>query len=142
MVTRSEEIEWGGKSVMLPPHKLSWHRYCLGSQLYPWRFGVSRQRLYSWRGVVPLGGAIIVYYDIIPEVLTVPRRDLTGGWGESRVVTVRLSPADARLLAVLTEVWDLTPSKVLRRALRDAAGRELNPRQERAPERSHNAPQE
>jgi len=57
-----------------------------------------------------------------------PRRNLTGGWGESRVVTVRLAPEDARRLAALTEAWNLTPSKVLRRALQDAAERELNSR--------------
>ena len=63
-----------------------------------------------------------------------PRRNLTGGWGESRVVPVRLPSEDTHRLAALTEAWNLTPSKVLRRALRDAADRELNPRLEGAPE--------
>jgi len=64
-----------------------------------------------------------------------PRRNLAGGWGESRVVTVRLAPEDARRLATLTEAWNLPPSKVLRRALRDAAAREFDSRDECDPER-------
>ncbi len=64
-----------------------------------------------------------------------PRHNLTGGWGESRVMTVRLAPEDDRRLAALTEAWNMTASEVLRRALQEAADRERNPRRECDPER-------
>lgn len=52
-----------------------------------------------------------------------PRRNLTGGWGESRVVTVRLVPADTRLLRELAAAWGLTGSEAIRRAIHEAAAR-------------------
>lgn len=56
------------------------------------------------------------------------RRNLAGGYGgESRVVTVRLTPADTRTLRDLAEAWQVTPSEVLRQALRQAAEREPGP---------------
>jgi len=57
-----------------------------------------------------------------------PRRNLAGGFGgESRIVTVRLTPADTLCLRNLAEAWGMTPSEVLRRLLRQAAEREPGP---------------
>jgi predicted transcriptional regulator len=50
-----------------------------------------------------------------------PRRNLTGGWGESSVVTVRLVPADRRRLYALAARWNVTASEAIRRAIREAA---------------------
>ncbi len=49
------------------------------------------------------------------------RRNLSGGWGESRAMTVRLSPAERMTLRVLRERWGCTASGAIRRALREAA---------------------
>jgi len=58
-----------------------------------------------------------------------PRRNLKGTWGESRVVTVRLSVDDARCLSALCELWQCNQSEALRRALVDAASRHEPPQQ-------------
>lgn len=50
-----------------------------------------------------------------------PRRNLTGGWGESRVVTVRLVPDDTRRVRALAVRWNVSESEAIRRAIREAA---------------------
>ena len=57
-----------------------------------------------------------------------PRRSLTGSWGESATVTVRLAPMHWLALTRLEEAWECSRSEVLRRALLAADARE----QERA----------
>jgi len=59
--------------------------------------------------------ARISYYDIV-----VSRRNLEGGFGESRIVSVRLSDRDLRVLKRLQEAWGAGLSETLRRALREA----------------------
>jgi len=50
-----------------------------------------------------------------------PRRNLTGGWGESRAVTVRLTRQEREALKVLRDRWQCSTSEALRRAVVEAA---------------------
>ena len=52
------------------------------------------------------------------------RRNLSGGRGETRAITVRLSPAERMTLRALQERWGCTASEAIRRVLREAAALE------------------
>jgi len=58
----------------------------------------------------------------------VPRRNLSGRWGETATITLRLPAADRELLAQMAAGWSCSQSEVLRRALREAAAREQSGR--------------
>lgn len=60
-----------------------------------------------------------------------PRKNLTGSWGESRAMTVRLTAAEHRAISTLREHWGGTNSDVVRRALTDAAKRVVAENEER-----------
>jgi hypothetical protein len=55
----------------------------------------------------------------------VPRRNLTGSWGESASKSVRLTPEDRRTLRALASRWGCSGAEAMRRALREAGQREL-----------------
>lgn len=63
-------------------------------------------------------GRPISYY-----ALAVSRRNLAGHFGESRVVSVRLSRRDLDAARRLQEAWGIGFSEALRRALQEAARR-------------------
>ena len=50
-----------------------------------------------------------------------PHKNLDGSWGESRAMTVRLTPYDRDALRTLTERWACTPSEAIRRAVAHAS---------------------
>lgn len=54
-----------------------------------------------------------------------PRRNLSGCFGESDAISVRLTPDDRRALRTLAAGWGCVEGEVLRRALREAFAREL-----------------
>lgn len=54
-----------------------------------------------------------------------PRRNLTGSWGESASKSVRLTPEDRRTLRALASRWGCSGAEAMRRALREAGQREL-----------------
>ena len=57
-----------------------------------------------------------------------PRRNLSGGWGESTVVTVRLTRRDVEALGRLAEGWGVPRAEAIRRAVREADVRTSAPR--------------